>query len=102
NPVLFRALDPRVVIVNNGPTKGAGPETMATLKSLANLESIYQLHKNLRPDGEKTNVAEEFIANKPGTDACEGNYVKLSVEPGGKRYTVSVPATKHEQSYDAR
>lgn len=102
NPLLCRALAPRVVIMNNGPTKGCGPETFATLKSLDQLESIYQLHKNLRPDGDKNNVADEFIANQPGTDACQGNYVKVSVDPAGKSYTVSVPSTKHEQAYQAR
>lgn len=100
NPLVLQALQPKVAIMNNGKTKGCMPEVFENLKNTKSLEAIYQLHKNERPDGEKANVPAEFIANN-GKDV-KGNYVKLSVAPDGKTYTVSIPATGHEKTYQAR
>ena len=58
------------------------------------------LHKNERPDGEKANVPAEFIANN-GKEV-KGNFIKLSVAADGKSYTVSIPASGHEQTYQTR
>ena len=100
HPLLIASLAPSVCIINNGPKKGCGPEMFATLKSTASIQGIYQLHRNLRPDGDVANVAAEFIANE--AEKCDGNYVKLSVDAAAKTYTVSVPATKHEKSYQVQ
>ncbi len=100
NPLVLRTLQPRVAIMNNGVTKGCLPEVFATLQDTQSLEGIYQVHKNLRPDGATNNVADEFIANKEMN--CQGNYIKLSVAADGKSYTVSIPATKHERTYQTR
>ncbi len=100
NPLVLRSLQPRVAIMNNGVTKGCLPEVFATLKETASLAAIYQVHKNLRPDGATSNVADEFIANKEKD--CQGHYIKLSVAPDGQNYTVSIPATKHEKTYATR
>ena len=97
NPLVLNTLKPRVAIMNNGVTKGCLPEVFATLKDTASLEGIYQVHKNLRPDGATNNVADEFIANKEKD--CQGNYIKLSVAADGRSYTVSIPTTKHEKTY---
>ena len=98
NPLLISSLAPTVAIINNGPRKGCGPNSLAALKSTASIQGIYQLHRNIRPDGDVNNVADAaYIANEQ--EKCEGNYVKLSVDPSGKTYTVSVPATKHEKTY---
>ncbi len=100
NNVLVKSLEPRVAIMNNGVTKGCQPQTFATLKETKSIEAIYQVHKNLRPDGDVNNAPDEFIANHEKD--CKGNYIKLSVAPDGKSYTVSVPATKHERTYQVR
>jgi competence protein ComEC len=99
NPVVLQTLKPRVAIMNNGHTKGCLPEVFANLKATKSLEAIYQVHKNLRPDGSVNNVADEYIANHKAAEACEGNYVKLSVAPDAKSYTVSIPANRHERTY---
>ena len=49
NPVLLQAIEPTVALFANGPTKGAMPEPMATVKSIDSIIGIYQLHKNLLP-----------------------------------------------------
>jgi hypothetical protein len=99
NPLLVRALAPRVAIMSNGTTKGCGAETFKTLKSTGSIEAIYQIHKNLRADSEN-NTAAEWIANHE--KECAANPIKLSVAPGGKTYTVSIPATGHSQRFASR
>jgi len=100
NPVLVKAIEPTVAIMNNGTVKGCEPEVFATLKSTPSIKAIFQLHKNLRPDGNVNNVAAEFIANQDRK--CEGNLIHLAVSADAKQYTVSIPATKFEQSYSTK
>jgi competence protein ComEC len=100
NPVLVRSLAPRVAVMNNGVTKGCQPDTFQTLKNCPSIEAIYQGHKNMRPDGSVNNAPDEYIANLEAM--CEGNYIKLSVDPGGRSYTVSIPAKEHERTYEVK
>ena len=60
---------------------------------------MYQAHKNVRADGED-NTAEEFIANIP--EKRDGNYIKMSVDATGKTYTISIPASGHQRTYQTR
>lgn len=99
NPVVLETIKPRVAIMNNGHTKGCLPEVFANLQATKSLAAIYQVHKNLRPDGSVNNVADEFIANHKAADECDGNYIKLSVAPDSKSYSVSIPANGHEMTY---
>ena len=100
NPVVLRSLEPTVAIMNNGTTKGCMPEVFTNLKETKSISAIYQVHKNLRPDGTVNNVPAEFIANQE--KECQGNYIKLSVAADGKSYTVAIPANKHEATYKTR
>lgn len=100
NPVLVKALAPTVAIMNNGTTKGCGPETCATLKSIPTIQAIFQLHKNLRKDGDVNNVTDDHIANLEKN--CEGNHVKLSVNADSQSYSVEIPATKFSQKFQTR
>jgi beta-lactamase superfamily II metal-dependent hydrolase len=100
NPVLIKSLAPRVAIMNNGVTKGCQPATFQALKGAASIEAIYQGHKNLRPDGAANNAPDEFIANLEAQ--CEGNFIKLSVDPAARSYTVSIPAKGHERRYEVK
>ena len=100
NPLVLRTLEPKVAIMNNGVTKGCLPEVFATLKDTKSLEAIYQVHKNLRPDGMTNNVADEYIANHE--KECQGNLIKLSVAPDAKTYTVSIPASGHTRTFETR
>ena len=99
NPVLIKSLAPTVAVFSNGPRKGCSPETFATIKAQPTLQGIYQLHKNLRPDGATNNTPDEFIANTKDTPECEGNHIKCAVDPAAEAYTITVPATKHETTF---
>jgi len=99
NPAIVQTLEPRVAIMNNGVTKGCQPQTFATLKAAKSIEAIYQMHKNLRKD-RQNNTADELIANKEKD--CKANHIKLSVDPQGKTYTVSIPAHGHKRTFKTK
>jgi len=99
NPIVLKSLKPRVAIMNNGHEKGCMPEVFANLKETSSLKAIYQVHKNLRPDGRTNNVPDEFIANHEPAENCRGHHIKLSVAPDGMTYTVSIPARNHLSTY---
>jgi competence protein ComEC len=99
NPTLVGALKARVAVIDDGPRKGGEARTFATLKSVKETEAIYQLHRNLRTT-DKDNTLAGYIANEE--EACQGNFIKLSVEPGSKSYTVSIPAKQISRSYRTR
>ncbi|KAA5548144.1 ComEC/Rec2 family competence protein [Adhaeribacter rhizoryzae] len=96
NPVLIKNLAPTVSIMNNGTRKGCGPETVTTLRNTPSIQAAYQLHKNIRQDSE-FNTQEGYIANLE--ENCKANFIKLTVAPDGKKYAVSIPATKHEKTF---
>lgn len=106
NPVVIKSVRPTVAIFNNGPKKGGHPDVIATLRSLPTIQhrderdpnktffAIYQMHKNLTaPSG--VNAPNEFIANMEDSDKCKGDgYIKLSVAPDSKSYTVMVSSSR--------
>jgi competence protein ComEC len=99
NPLLIRALMPAVAVINNGTTKGCDPLMFATLKETPSIKAIYQVHRNLRNDG-SPNTDDEYIAN--ASQDCKANFIKLSVDPGGATFTMSVPSTGHTRTYPTR
>ena len=102
NPLVLKSLQPKVAIMNNGHKKGCGPEVFANLQETDSLEAIYQVHKNLRPDGKVNNTAAELIANHEPAEKCRGHHIHLSVAPDGKSYTVNIPAHKHTREFKTR
>jgi hypothetical protein len=96
NPLLVRSLAPIVTVMSNGPRKGAMPETLATLRSVPSIQTMWQIHRNTL-GGSNYNTDFQYIANLPVQ--CEGNYIKCSVDPTGKSYTVSIPATGVSKTY---
>jgi competence protein ComEC len=99
NPVLVKTLSPTVAVVNNGPRKAGEPNTYATLKAQASIKDVFQLHRNLKTTAEQ-NTDPKLIANLD--EACKASDVELSVDPRGKTYTVSIPASGLTRSYETR
>lgn len=101
NPVMVLALDPRVAVTCNGPTKGGAPETIATLKAVKSLQAMYQLHRNVKL-AENEQASPENIANQEETTNCKGNWIKASVAKGGASYTIQVGASGQPKEYKTR
>jgi len=99
NPVLVHSLAPTVSVMNNGARKGTSKSAVDALKSSPGIQAMYQVHKNVRADS-VNNTADEFIANLE--EKCEAHFIRLSVEPSGKSYTVNIPATGHKRTFQTR
>ena len=102
HPVLVKSVAPTVSIMNNGHTKGCGPQTFATLKAAKSIKAMYQVHKNLRKDGDKNNASDEHIANLTNPKDCKALALKLSVAADGKSYTVFNPRNGHKRTFKTR
>lgn len=99
NPTMLRVLKPRVAVIDNGPRKGADPKTYAALKSLREIEAIYQLHKNVASTW-GDNTASTYIANDD--EKCKGEFIKVSVNTNGRSYRVEIPSKKIGLNYLVR
>ena len=96
NPLLVASLQPTVSVMNNGPRKGTGAETMSALRSVVSIQAMYQVHRNVRDDKEN-NTADEFIANLE--EKCQAHHINLAVDDSAKSYTISIPARDHERKF---
>jgi beta-lactamase superfamily II metal-dependent hydrolase len=101
NPVLVLAIDPKVAVICNGPTKGAEANTLATLRQVKSLEAWYQLHRNTRLSAEDQAPAER-IANLGDTASCQGVWIKASVAPQGDKYTIQIGPEGQPREFTVR
>lgn len=100
NPVLVLPLDPTVAVICNGPTKGASPETLATLKRVKSLRDVWQLHRNVQFERADQAPASR-IANDEETATCTGRWIEASVAADGTSFTVRVTG-QPMQTYTTR
>lgn len=101
NPALVLAVDPRVAVMCNGPTKGGHADTIKTLRRVNSLQALYQLHRNVNLTADQQTPA-EFIANTEPTADCKGVSIKASVAPDGKSYTVQIGVDGQSRMYQTR
>jgi hypothetical protein len=99
SPLLVQSLAPTVSVMNNGSRKGGSPITLATLRATPSIQTMFQMHKDLR-GGTEYNTDDAFIANLP--EKCAGNFIKCSVAATGKSYTISIPATGFSRTYQTK
>jgi competence protein ComEC len=95
--VLVHAIRPRVVVMNNGATKGGTSEALQVIRAAPGLEDLWQLHYATKASATE-NTSEPFIANM---DESTAHGIKLSVAPDGS-FTVSNGRNGHSRSYRPR
>jgi competence protein ComEC len=83
SPVLIHSLRPRVVVVNNGPEKGAEPESMKALFGTPSIETVWQIHKNLQ-SGAQINTKPEFIANPKNEGSGKAEFIQATAGTTGQ------------------
>ncbi|HLX43747.1 MAG TPA: MBL fold metallo-hydrolase [Bryobacteraceae bacterium] len=120
-PAFLGAIQPQVVVVNNGPRKGMG-QVDNTVKSnnppgkavapyeknaylrlagIPGIEGIWQGHLSLLDPDPKHNTSPDMIANLDDTSDCKGNWIQASIAPDGK-FTVTNGRNGFSKSYAAR
>jgi hypothetical protein len=102
NPLLLQSVAPTVSVMNNGHTKGCSPGTFAALTGTKSIQAMYQVHRNLRKDGNKNNTAEKYIANLTPRDGCKAFALKMSVAADGKSYTIFNPRNGNQRTFKTR
>lgn len=120
-PALLGAIQPQVVVVNNGPKKGMGQvdaaaksanpagKTVAPYEKNAYLrlaktpgvEAIWQGHLSLLDSAPNHNTAPDMIANLEDTADCKGNWLQASVARDGK-FTMTNSRNGFSKAYETR
>ncbi len=90
------ALRPKAVITNNGPRKSVVQPLIQTVRAAPRPMDLWQLHYSLL--GDRTNVAEPFIANVGEPDA--GHWLKVSARADGS-FSVTNGRTGETKAYAA-
>jgi hypothetical protein len=98
--VLIHSIQPRVVVVNNGPQKGAEPKSMKTLFTTPSVEAVWQIHKNLQA-GEQLNTRPEFIANPLAEGDGKAEFIQATAEPDGG-FSVQIGTHGTRRTYPPR
>jgi beta-lactamase superfamily II metal-dependent hydrolase len=80
SPALVHALQPRVVVMNNGTRKGGAPDAFRVLHESPGLEDLWQLHWSHNTGLD--NAPAMFVANVDDNATVAG---VLSAAPGGRQ-----------------
>jgi hypothetical protein len=100
SPQMLSAIDPVVIVMNNGATKGGPASVFETFRQGSRLEDIWQGHLALGTPVE-VNTKQDMIANLGPTAGCEGHLLKLSVAAGGS-YSMTNLRNGVSKSYQAK
>jgi competence protein ComEC len=100
SPQFVWAIQPKVVVMNNGPRKGGPASVFETLRKSPGMEDIWQGHLALGTPKE-ANTDEKMIANLEPSAECKGNLLKVSVASNGS-YTVTNFRNGFSKTYQAR
>ena len=92
DPTIFRTVQPRVAVFNNGPRKGGGAETFTTLRAFPETD-VWQLHRSLAAGA--VNMTDGRIAN---LDESTSAWIKVAASSDGS-FTVTNGRTGEQKSY---
>ena len=100
-PAHVWAVDPQVVIVNNGPRKALGQPAYERIAKIPGLEGLWQSHLALANDAAH-NTAPDMIANMEDSNDCHGNPIDVEVSKNGDTFTVINTRNKFTKTYKTR
>jgi competence protein ComEC len=98
SPKADYAMAPRVVIENDGASKGGKLEAYQMWRAMPGLEDFWELHFAMA-GGRDGNSADTFIANID--QKCEGKYLKVTAREDGS-FTVYNSRNKYTKTYAAK
>jgi len=99
-PQLVRALQPLAAIMNNGPRKGGGGSTWATLALAPGPADVWQVHRAVgAPDDQNAPPAQ--IANLDEGQADAAQILEVRVESSGQ-FEILNPRTSFSKTYTSR
>jgi beta-lactamase superfamily II metal-dependent hydrolase len=90
------AIQPKAVITNNGPRKSVIQPLIGTVRASPRPMDLWQLHQSFL--GDRSNVAEPFMANVGDADA--GHWLKVSARADGS-FTITNGRTGFTKAYAA-
>jgi competence protein ComEC len=93
-PAMLAALAPRVIVSDNGATKGGSPGALALIQRLPNTDA-WQLHKSTNSGA--TNSDDSRLANVD--EGRTGYWIKVTATEDGA-FTVENQRTKTQRRYD--
>ena len=100
-PQLTWALEPTVAIINNGPHKGGGAEGFQVVADSPRLEDIWQSHRPL-DTALPYRTTDTLTANLTDEDDCRGYWIKATVNPDGRSYSISNGRNGASRAYLSR
>ena len=97
-PELTWALQPTAAVINNGPRKGGSVESYAVVQTTPGIQDVWQLHQALSADA-AGNTDPQFVANLTAEDNCLGHWIKATVQPDGRSWTMTNGRTGYSRNY---
>jgi len=99
-PSLLWAIQPQVVIANNGPRKGMAATAFERIQKIQGLEGLWQSHLAMATDAAH-NTDETMIANTEASADCKGHWIRVDVE-SNRRFTVTNGRNNFSRTYRLR
>jgi beta-lactamase superfamily II metal-dependent hydrolase len=99
-PALLWAMQPQVVIANNGPRKGMAANAYERIQKIKNLEGLWQSHLALATDAAH-NTADDMIANTEASPDCKGHWIRVDVT-ANRTFTVTNGRNNISKTYRVR
>ena len=100
-PAHVWAIQPQVVIANNGPRKGLSQTAYEKIMKIPALDGLWQSHLALAND-KAHNTAQEMIANLEESQACQGHAIDVEVAANGDSFTVTNTRNNFSKTYRTR
>ncbi len=100
-PQLTWALEPTVAVINNGPHKGGGAEGFQVVADSPRLEDVWQSHRPLDTDP-AYRTTDELTANLTDEEDCRGHWIKATINPDGRSYSITNGRNGASRAYLSR